>query len=329
MTEPVTNPGAYGFLALLRRLERGAGGKPRIGRNRTLKNEIANLGQDPFLAFPENDISAIQTDGKAPRIRTQFLGFFGPQGALPLNTTEEVLQWFEAGDDAFVRFTDIFAARFQQLFFRAWSDARAISQFDHPEDDRFATYLGALSGIGTPAYRRRDRVEDVLKLPMVGLHAARVKSPVRLRQMLEVHFGADIRVEEHVPSWMEFEANSQSRLGQQGATLGRDMHLGARVQSVNEKICLHIRTADLTRYRRFLPSGPDHASLKDIVFWYVGKSVEVDVALSLPADQVAPAAMGKSAELGWMACIAPPKDAASDYIEVSRFSLDTPAAEAA
>ena len=47
---------------------------------------------------------------------------------LPLNTTAEVQQWYLMRDEAFVRLADLFTNRFQQLFFRAWSDAHAISQ---------------------------------------------------------------------------------------------------------------------------------------------------------------------------------------------------------
>ena len=72
---------------------------------------------------------------------------FGPQGALPLNTTEEVLRWQTEGENGFVRFTDILSARFYQLFFRAWSDAHAISQHDRPDEDRFGTYVAAVAGL--------------------------------------------------------------------------------------------------------------------------------------------------------------------------------------
>ena len=141
MTEQA--PETYGFLAFMRVMERRGRGKPRIGKNATLREETVTVGQDPSLAFPESDISEITLDGKRPQIRNNILGFFGPQGALPLNTTEEVKRWVDRGDRAFVSFTDLFATRFLQLFFRSWSDVRAITQFDHETGDRFRLYLAA------------------------------------------------------------------------------------------------------------------------------------------------------------------------------------------
>lgn len=297
---------AYGYLSLLRVLERGADGKPRIGRSRRTREEIARLGQDPFLAFPDSDLSAVDVSKSPPVVRPRFLGFFGPFGALPLNTTEEVFRWTETGDRAFVEFTDIFATRFLQLFYRAWADVRSITQFDHPDDDRFQKYLLSFAGLGTPAFRGQALFPDTLRLGYSGLSVGRVKSPTRLRQMLEKLLNTDIRVEEMVPGWMEFEPDGLARLGAQGSTLGQDIHLGSRIQSIGEKIRLHVRTRTLGAYRRFLPGGPDHAHLEMIVLGYLGVAFEVDVAVWLPQSQVEPAQLGTSAQLGWMACVAPP-----------------------
>ena len=295
-----------GYLAFLRRQERLAGTKPRIGENATIKQEIVRIGQDPFMAFPLSEISRIEIrkDGK-PAVRNNVIGFFGPHGALPLNLTEEALRWVSEGDMAFVEFTDIFATRFQQLFYRAWSNARAITQFDHPDGDRFVTYIGALVGIGNQANRNRDELPDLNRLALAPLALGRIKSPVRLQQMLRQDLGSDVRVEEHVPTWIVFEPDTLNALGLNGSSMGRDLFLGGRVQSVDEKVRLHVRTKSLKEYRAFLPGGQSHGRLKDIVHWYLGDAYEVDVSLSLPAGEVQPAVIGKSAELGWMASLEP------------------------
>jgi len=295
-----------GFLAFLRKQERLAGDNPRIGENTTLKQEIVTIGQDPFMAFAVSDMSRITTGPRGrPEVRNQIIGYFGPHGALPLNVTEEALRWANEGDMVFVKFTDIFATRFQQLYYRAWANARAITSFDHPTGDRFGDYVGALVGIGTPANKGRDDLEDINKLALAALASGRVKSPVRLRQMLRQDLGAQVEVEEHIPTWIRFEPDARNALGMQGSTLGRDMFIGARVQSVDEKIRLHVRTGTLAEYRRFLPGGDSHGRMRNIVFWYLGNSVEVDVSLTLPADQMPPAQLGATAELGWMAALEP------------------------
>lgn len=307
-----------GFLALLRHLEREAQGRPPIGRAARLRDEVVRIGQDPSLAFPAGDFGP----PRAGALRAQVLGFFGPQGALPLNTTEEVARWVSGGDDSFVAFTDILATRFLQLFFRAWSDSHAISQFDHPGSDRFNGYVAAVAGTGTPAFRDHDGLNDLARLPMVSLFGGRVRSPVRLRQMIETHLGVDTEVVEHVPYWMEFDSADTGALGQRGSSIGRDMYLGARIQSVGEKIRLDLRTGSLTEYRSFLPGQPGYRRLADIVFWYLGKTYVVDVSLALPASEVEPAVLGQSASLGWMAALTPSNDNRDDFVTAASFTLD-------
>ena len=322
--------GDAGFLALLRRIERENPDKPPIGRSRRIADEPAHLGQDPQLAFPASELSSGGTTRKGrPDLRAQFIGFFGGNGALPLNTTEDVLRWSEHGEDAFVHFTDIFATRFYQLFYRAWSDAHAVTQYDHPEGDRFGGYVAALSGVGTPAFCDHDRFPDLARLPLVSIFGGRVRSPVRLQQMLSHYFGLKVVVEENVPAWMEFDPEDHSLLGQSGSSLGRSTYLGARVRSVGEKVRLHVQTRSLAEYRSFLPDAENFGQMANVVFWYLGKSYDVEIALSLPQSEVPPAQLGKSADLGWMAALPRPKKSrkskraatAPEFVEASRFAL--------
>lgn len=318
MTPPTGEPG---FLALLRRLERESGTRPRIGRSTRRAQDIADIGQDARLAFPAEELAGVTTEGPRPRIRAQFMGFFGPQGALPLNTTEEVLRWQDAGEDAFVAFTDMLSARFYQLFFRAWSDAHAITQHDRPDHDRFQSYVGAVAGIGTPAFRQHDDFPDIARLPLVPIFGGRVRSGVRLRQLLARHFGVPVMVQEHVTSWLEFEPDDMRGLGRGGA-LGRDSYLGARLQSVNEKICIRLDLPDARTYRGFLPGQPQHGQLAALVYWYLGKCLDVDLALGLPPDRIPAATLGGDAAIGWLAAMRPEGLPQGDSpIEVARFAL--------
>jgi type VI secretion system protein ImpH len=329
-------PERFGFFALLREMERANPDKPRIGRGVTLGEEVVTLGQDPFLHFPDSNISQYEeADGRPPRVRARFLGYFGPQGPLPLHTTVEAHQWFLNGDDAFVRFTDMITGRFQQLFFRAWSNARGITQFDHEGDDRFQTYVGAFTGKASPALCDRGEVADIARLPFEGLAATRIKSPVRLRQMLEQVLGVEIRIREHMPLWMTFEESDQSRIGEQGSTLGRDCRLGARVQSVNEKILLTVRTESRAEYESFLPGGTNFERLTDLLFCYLGPATDVDIALELPAKQVTGARLGgtgegsgRGAALGWTAWMAPPPQDEGTYLGEAVFSASRRPAKA-
>ncbi|KIT17903.1 type VI secretion system baseplate subunit TssG [Jannaschia aquimarina] len=315
-----------GLFALLRRIERRSPDKPRVGRSLRLRDEVAILGQDPFLTFPVSDIADHERlDGGRRRIRTNLMGYFGPQGALPLNTTEEVLRWAQIGNDrTFVAFADVFTTRFIQLFFRAWSDARAIGQFDRPDDDRFRARVAAFAGLTTPAFLDRDHLSDVSRTHLVGLHMGRVRSPIRLQQLAALHLDADIDVEEHVPTWIAFEPEDQSRMGLGGMTLGRDCKLGSRMRSVNDRIRIVVNTSTLEEYRGYLPGGSRHVVLRDLVRWYLGHWQEVTVALTLPADAIPPARLGESADLGWMAALSPhePGPDGTAPVRVAEFDLE-------
>lgn len=317
------DPAAFGFLALMREVERGQPERPRIGRNSNLREEIVRLGQEPFQAFPDRNVSQVteNAEGKL-RVRSNFLGYFGPQGALPMNTTSEVQQWYMFKDEAFVRLADLFTNRFQQLFFRAWSDSRGITQYDHPGDDRFQGYVGASVGLASPSLQGRGTVPDMARLPLVGIAMARVKSPVRLRQILESLCGVSVEIEENVPVWLGFEPSDLTRLGAANSGLGRDCRLGSRVQSVNEKIRVAVKTESLPQYQSFLPGGSSFQRLTELLFSYLGHETEVEIAPSLPADQIKGVALGKAGALGWTGWIAPPTSEPGTYRSDAVFASD-------
>jgi type VI secretion system protein ImpH len=317
------NAGAYDLFRVLREFERSANDKPRIGDSSVLAEEIVNLAQDPYLDFPDSNLAKLDAaPNGTPRLFSKFLGYFGPQGALPLATTEEAFHWL-VRDPSFPRFTDIFSNRFRQLFFRAWADARPIAQHDRPENDRFASYIGSFAGIGSPASVKRDEVEDIAKLPFAGLVASRIKGARRLAQLLRGVFHLDVSIVERVGSWLLFEPSDQMAVGARGSSLGMDTFLGIRSYSINDKFRITINTTSLEQYSELLPSGTLAGRLADLVFFHVGYRYEYDVELGLPAKLAPPTKLGMSGQLGWTSWIAPKPVADGDetYLRDARFNL--------
>lgn len=315
------DPWGTDFFTALRELERGTPSKPRIGNGTVLAEEVVDLGQEPYLEFAASNVTKFEErPGHNQKLYTRFLGFFGPQGALPINTTVEAYLWSNGRDPSFASFTDILASRFLQLFFRAWADARPIAQHDRPQDDRFADYVGSFAGIGVGSVKSRDSLPDMAKLPFAGLTAPQVKSASRLRQLVRGIFGVEADVEERVGCWLTFEPSDRLLLGGESA-LGVDTYLGDRVYSINDKICVLIRAGDLDQYRRFLPNGELSDQLTDLIFFYIGHRFEFDVRLSLPARSAPPTKLGQSGELGWTAWISPDNDAGEDvYFDDAHFN---------
>jgi type VI secretion system protein ImpH len=311
-------PWRFDFFNVMRTLERSHPDLPRIGDAAALREDYARLGQDPYMDFPASTLSKFDwLDDQTARILTKFLGFLGPQGALPLSATEEAYGWLLAQDDAFPRFLDIINHRFLQLFFRAWADARPIAQHDRPNEDRFETYVGAPAGLGSPLFRDLDSVADRAKLSFAGLLGAQAKSASRLRGLIRGHFDVEVEVSEFVGSRLMLEDCDRSRLG--SAALGRDTLVGASFYSVQDKIRIRVYVADMKAYRRFLPQGDFCEPLADLFFFYVGDELDFDLELAIPARSVEPVKLGKSGDLGWTSWLAPDWAAAEAYRCDARF----------
>ena len=299
-------PWRFDLLSVLRRLERENPGKPRVGDARALAEEFVTISQNPYFEFPASTLEAadIAPSGLV-RLKARFLGMFGPQGALPLTTTEEAYGWLRERDDAFARFVDVFQRRFLALFFRAWSDAHPVAQNDRPAEDRFRTYIGSMIGIGTPAFRDVDSIPDFAKLQYAGLLAARVKTASRLRSFLSSLLKSRVEIEEFVGAWLTLDPSERTRLGEANSRLGVDCVSGASMYSVSDKFRIRVYVRDIEHLRQFLPGSPRAREIADAVFLNVGEEYDWDMELAIPAGEITPVRLGKSVQLGWTSWMAP------------------------
>ena len=296
----IAEPYAFDLLALLRRVERDAPDRPRIADGATRAEDTVDLGQEPYLDFPASTVArASLREGDRLRVLVKFLGLLGPQGALPLATTDEVYGWSIERDDAFPRFLDLFNHRFLGLFYRAWADARPIAQAEQPARDRFVAYAGAPVGLGSPALRDRDAIPDRAKVAFAGLLGPAARSASRLRGAVAGILGVAVEVDEFVGGFLAFERADLSRLGGANARLGQDLLLGASAYSVEDRIRLRVMARDLPEYERLLPSGDLCLPLADLVFSYLGDELEWDVELALPVEAVEPLRLGRTGRLGY------------------------------
>src|SRR3954471_21917439 len=299
-------PWRFDYFVLLRQLERTFGDKPRIGDSATSRDEFVRFGQDPFMEFPASNVVRVEReDDKALKVFVRHLGLLGPQGALPLATTEEAYHYALANDDAFPRFLDLFNHRFIQLFFRAWADARPIAQHDRPDADRFVAYIGSAIGIGSAPYHHLDSVPDAAKLGLAGLLGAQAKSASRLCGGVAGLVCGKADAEEFVGSRLSLEAAEWTLLGSHHNVLGDDALLGRSIFSVQDKIRIRIFTENLAQYIRFLPTGDLCEPLADLVFFYNGEQLEYDAELAIPAGAAQPVRLGQFGQLGWTTWMAP------------------------
>jgi type VI secretion system protein ImpH len=313
-------PWRFDYFTVLRHLERMFKDKPRIGDSAARREEFIQLGQDPFMDFPASNLArVVQGDNKPLQVFVKFLGFLGPQGALPLATTEEAYHYMLAQDDAFPRFLDIFNHRFLQLFFRAWADSRPIVQHDRPDADRFIAYIGSAIGVGSKPYLNLDSVPDPAKLAYAGLLGAQAKCASRLASAVCGLFKVRAEVDEFIGTRLLIEAAEWTLLGKHHNMLGEDLLLGRTIFSVQDKIRIRIYTMSLAQYIRFLPDGDLCEPLADLVFFYNGEQLDWDVELAIPAGSVEPIRIGRFGQLGWTSWMAPNWTSAEAYRRDARF----------
>jgi type VI secretion system protein ImpH len=315
-----SEPWRFDYFTVLRHLERTFADRPRIGDSAARREDFVQLGQDPFMDFPASNLArVVLNDDKPLKVFVKYLGLLGPQGALPLATTEEAYHYVLSQDDAFPRFLDVFNHRFIQLFFRAWADSRPIVQHDRPKADRFIAYIGSAIGIGSKPYQDLDSVPDAAKLGFAGLMGAQAKCASRLAGAVCGLFNVKAEVEEFVGSRLMIEAAEWTILGRRYNRLGEDMLLGRTVFSVQDKIRVRIFTKNLAQYIRFLPTGDLCEPLADLVFFYNGEQLDWDVELAIPTGAVEPIRIGKFGQLGWTSWMAPNWTSVEAYRRDARF----------
>jgi len=297
-------PYRYDFFQALRRIEALHPHKPRLAQGLRPADEPVRLAQEPSLAFAPATLSSFElpNDRSAyARMEVRFFGMLGPNGPLPLHLTEYARErLMHGGDRTFARFLDVFHHRFLAMFYRAWAQAQPTVSLDRPREDRFSTYAGALVGLGLPAVRGRDAVNDHAKLFFSGLLVRQVRNADGLAALLSGFFRVPVRIEQFVPHWLTLPVNDRTRLGTaETASLGRGAMLGSRVWDRQHKFRIRLGPLTLAQYESFLPGG---SAIGKIVAWvrqYLNFELDWDMRLVLVRDQVPGTHLGTYGRLGW------------------------------
>lgn len=313
LRELARQPYRHDFYATLRRIECLTADKPRLGQAVRPADEPLRLGQHASLSFAPAPIAAFhEGDGQRPAQLTQsFFGLLGPNGALPLHLTEHARERvLHHGDATLLAFLDVFHHRLLELFYRAWAQAQPTVSMDRPQDDRFADYVGALIGIGSPRLRRRDAAGDEVKLFHAGLLVRQVRNADGLRALLASFFRVPVRIQGFVGHWMRLPATERTHVGRAGASsrLGGGAVLGERVWDRQHKLRIQLGALDGPSYEDLLPGGRALRRLVALVRQYLGFEFDWDAQLILAHRQRPTLRLGGRARLGWSSWLGGPRD---------------------
>jgi len=303
-------PHAYDFNRVMRELEAAHPGRARFGRSVRPSEDAVRLGQEASVEFASSMLAGWESgaEGRPDRLMVRFFGLFGPDGPLPLHLTEYARDRLRNERDAtFQRFADLFHHRALSLMYRAWADVRPAVSFDRPKDDRFATYVGSLAGLGMASTRDRDAMPDLTKLHFAGLLANQTRHADGLAAILSTFFTMPVQVECFVGSWLTLPRRDHTSLSGErgGATLGAGALLGGRVWSRTHKFRLVFGPLSLVEYERLLPGGTSFHKLVPIVRNYAGDVLGWDVRFVLRRREVPDTRLGQQGRLGWTTWLKP------------------------
>jgi type VI secretion system protein ImpH len=298
------SPHQFDFFQALRRLECASRDKPRWGQSLRPADDAVRFCQEASLAFANCTLPSFAPgkNGRAWRLATNFLGFLGPNGPLPVHLTEFARDRVRnCGDPTFVRFLDVFVHRLASLFYRARAMSEPTYQFDRPESDRFALYVGALCGLGLEPMRDRDALPDHDKFYFAGHLACAARSASRLQSILRELLGAPAAVEEFVAHWMRLPDNCLCQLGHSPATgtLGTSAILGDRILDCQHKFRVVLGPLGRDEYEELLPGGLFLPFVVAVIRNFIGDELSWDLQLVLGRSMVFPAELGRSGRLGW------------------------------
>jgi type VI secretion system protein ImpH len=324
-------PLAMDFYALVRRVECAYRDLPRLGASQRPTEDAMRFGQPPSLAFAPTTIVGVDAGGasRVGRVLVNFLGMLGPNGPLPLHLTEHAREReIHFHDRTFSRFLDVFNHRMISLFYRSWAVNQRTVSFDrsrweqpdraaeqasdtdaveaahtriYTDDDRYATYVGSLFGIGMKTLRKRDRVSDVAKLYYAGRLSQGPKNAEGLASILQDFFGVSARVEEFIGSWLDLPEQYWCKLGHKrdSCCLGQNLIVGSRVWECQSRIRIVLGPMHLSDYERLLPGGDSQKRLEAWVRNYVGHELAFEVKLALLQPEVPQTKLGSIGKLGW------------------------------
>jgi type VI secretion system protein ImpH len=312
--EVEADPTRWGAFALLRGVDAATPNGPRIGEALDPAREVLDLAHQPSQDFPRTTLAAFVASERRPTARSQHLGLTGPMGPLPTHLTEiAIFERRKRGPTPFADFLDLISARALQRFFRAWAEADRCAQADRPADDRFAGYIGAVSGAADlsfidPGSRPKpDKTGDAFdgwrRLPYAG-HLAGLRSASAIGDLLAHLLERPVKVVETVGRWREIPADARTAIGRAHAGLGRGATLGGRFYAVEFDVAFEIGVGSMAGLADLLPGGHANRLLGEAARTALPKQLDWRARVTIPEDAIEPARLGRT-RLGWTSWIAP------------------------
>ena len=294
-------PRRFGLFALVRGLAARARGKPPVGLSRQPAQDVVRLRQIPHTHFPAPTLGEVSIRNGRAEAAGYWLGLTGPMSPLPLHLTEfAAYERRYANKYPFGDFLDLIAGRFLQLFYRAWAVSQPAVEADRGDDDKFAGFIGSLTGADEGA-DQASQFSATMRLHYAALFASR-RSAGAIAGGLSHLLGLPVSLREFVPVLRDIHPDDQTRLGRQHHRLGEAV-LGRRAYLVDDRFEVRITAPDNRQFRRLLPDGDLFPLAAEALDALAPSHLEWGMTLCLPQGEVKPARLGDQSRLGWSSWI--------------------------
>lgn len=312
--EVEADPTRWEAFALWRAVDAATPNGPRIGEALDPSREAIDLAHQPSQDFPRTTMASFVRGKRRPMARSQHLGLTGPMGALPTHLTEvAIFERRRRGDSPFADFLDLISARALQRFFRAWAEADRCAQADRPADDRFAGYIGAVSGAADLSFidpagrpkpdKRGDAFDGWRRLPYAG-HLASLRSAAAIGDLLAHLLERPVKVIETVGRWRQIPPEARTTIGRAHAGLGGGATLGSRFYAVEFDVAFEISAVSMAGLDDLLPGGHANRLLGEAARTALPKHLDWRARVTIREDAIEPARLGRT-KLGWTSWVAP------------------------
>lgn len=269
------------------------------------------------LNFPASEVSDLrfEHEGRVSAaglplsdVQVTFMGLVGPSGVLPRPYTELLLErHVQYRDDAAHAFLDVFSHRMTTLFYEAWQKYKFHIEYERNGSSRFDRYLLNLVGFGPQAQQRQFTQNGSSLRPSLftyfsGLFAQKPRNALNLERMLSFYFSLPFKVKPFAGRWLKLDVSQRTQLGRRNAVLGESTVVGHRVWDYQSCVRIELGPLALADYRRFQPNTPGYRKLVELVRFYAGPELDVQLSPTLRREAVPLAQLGREGgvALGWL-----------------------------
>lgn len=306
-----STPHRFGFDAALRVLMRAARTHDPA--------DAARFSSDADLGFPGGEVSAVESEGRKPRVMLSLIGLTGASGVLPRLYGQTAVTSARRGSTALAGFLDLLSHRMVAFFgwagikYRLHRQAEQAALSAPVVREPAARVLLALTGHGTPGLAERVAAGTEPLLHYAGLFATRPRSAERLAALVSDWLGHPVQVRQFAGAWLSLPEDQRTVLPAAGSAgawnrLGVDAAIGVQSWDIQGQIVLRIGPLGRADFEALLPGRPVYMRLVSLVRAFLGLETGFAVNPVVARDAAFPLCLNGdgSAMLGWNTWVTAP-----------------------